>query len=363
MKRSAKIEPVVGPAPTLGGPVEELVVERASASPIAKLSNSVKRQRVRLSSAAPVRARLSDLQLWFTTVIMHPKSEQAGVNAAAKAGQLGIHSATELERIVTAGPQCSALERLQVYHYAYHARLIECLVDDFPSLGYVLGEKGFEKLARAVIQRCPSLSPDLNRYGARLLTYLESTPSACPDRLFVLDLARIEWAMVEVLHAQAAPVLSAEALQKIPTEQWGELYFTQSATAQLVRGDYPANAFLQAFREDRLPKIPQRQTSATAVYRQGFAVWRMDLTPPMAAILEALWAGAPLATALATLEHTTTPSQLPTIANQVMVWFREWVKGGLFASCSLNLPPVKVRRRQQPRVANKRIPQQIIPRR
>jgi hypothetical protein len=209
------------------------------------------------------------------------------------------------------------------------------LVDDFPSLVYALGETGFDKLARAVVHHCPSQTPDLNNYGARLITYLENTSGACPHQPFIIDLARLEWAMVTVLHAQAAPVLSVTELQKIPHEQWGSVVFTPSATACVLHFSYPVNAFLQAFREDRAPVVPKPATTATAVYRQGYSVWRMDLSKPMAAILDALWAGKSLAVALETLSHTTAATEQLAMINQVMTWFSEWVQGGLFARCSL----------------------------
>lgn len=321
-----------GPTPNQGGPVEELVVERASASPIAA---PVRRRRSaavsRRVAGKAVTGPLRDLQAWFAAVITHPLSEGAGVAAAARRRLLRVSSAKDLERIVVSG-HMPALERLHVYHYAYHARLIECLIDDFPAVQYAIGEHAFDRLARKVILVHPSQGPNLNVYGRSLLTYVDERPRACPHRVFVRELAALEWAMVEVLHAQAAPVLSIAALQAIPPERWGGIRFKPSQTARVLHFTHPVNAFLQAYREKRKPRMPRTELSATAVYRRGYTVWRMDLTAPMAAILDRLFAGDRLDTALQTLVHTTTPATQATVAKQVMNWFREWVEGGFFAA-------------------------------
>ncbi len=316
------------PAPEAGGLAETPIVERASASP--GLAPAARARRGSAAAAQePLAVPLRAAQEWFAGVVTHPRSVAAGVAAASPA--LGL-DARALTRLVTDGPQLAAADRLAVYHYAYHARLIDCLVDDYPALQYAMGRARFEALAREVIQHRPSRGPNLNFYGRNLIAWCGERPGRWPLRAFATDLARLEWAMVEVLHAAAAPVLRPEALAAIPMERWGAVRLRSSATVQVLRFAHPVNRFLQEWREDQAPSIPAAAPSATAVYRRGFALWRMDLTQPMAAILEALFAGRPLGEALATLEATTAPDQLEAVAGKVMVWFREWVEGGFFAA-------------------------------
>jgi hypothetical protein len=265
-------------------------------------------------------------------VISDPRSVRAGIAAAARRGALGVRSPAGLERIVTAGPELSAAERLGIYHYAYHARLVDCLADDYPALVTALGQRGFARLARKVIAAHPSDGPNLNFYGRHLVTYLRRHADACRQRGFILDLARLEWAMVEVLHAQAAPVFSVAALQAIPAERWARMRLRPSATVRVLRFRHPANAYLQAEREDRHPRIPRPAASATAIYRRGFRVWRMDLTPPMAGLLDALFAGRPLERALATVARQRRGEPQDQVLADVMRWFSGWVDGGFFAS-------------------------------
>lgn len=320
-----------GPAPIEGGPAELMDVERASASP--QLA-SVRRARVRRRAAvgAPVKGPLREVQSWFGAVISDPRSVQAGIAAAARRGRLGVRSPDGLERIVTAGPELSAAERLNIYHYAYHARLVDCLADDYPALVTALGQRGFERLARKVIAAHPSDGPNLNFYGRHLVTYLRRHPKACARRAFALDLAILEWAMVEVLHAQAAPVFSVAALQAIPAERWARMRLHASATVRILRFRHPVNAYLQAERDERHPRIPRAAPSATAVYRRGFRIWRMELTPAMADLLDALFAGRPLERALMAVARQRRDEPQQQVLADVMRWFSSWVDGGFFAS-------------------------------
>jgi hypothetical protein len=106
-----------------------------------------------------------------------------------------------------------------------------------------------------------------------------------------------------------------------------------SESLHLVRGEYDVNGYYQAFRNDEAPEMSlERAPSAVAVYRIGFALWRMNLTPAMAGLLEALMKGATLEEALAGVgEAVSTPDELAEAERQVMGWFRAWVTSGFFA--------------------------------
>ena len=105
-----------------------------------------------------------------------------------------------------------------------------------------------------------------------------------------------------------------------------------SATVRILRFRHPVNAYLQAEREVRHPRIPRAAPSATAVYRRGFRIWRMDLTPAMADLLAALFAGRPLERALMAVARRRRDEPQQQVLADVMRWFSSWVDGGFFAS-------------------------------
>ncbi|MBA2482152.1 MAG: putative DNA-binding domain-containing protein [Planctomycetes bacterium] len=319
------------PMPLVGGPTEAFGAERASATPAATPQRRRRARRALPARKAPDPAAvdvgqlpLSALQRWFHGVITHP----AGIDAALVDARIAPPTwrSPSTGALIAETSGLGVEDRLGVYHFAYRARLLDCLADDFPALRHALGQSAFTGLCDEVIQQRPSRSPNLNRYGKHLVEHCCERDATALQR-FSADLARLEWAMTEVFHAAAAPTLSLDALRSIPLERWHTASFTQSATVTTLSFAYPVNAYLQAFREDRSPAITRARWSATAVYRQGYRIWRMDLTRPMSDLLERLFAGATLGTALESLPDGTD-------GPQVMRWFTEWVSGGFFATIS-----------------------------
>jgi hypothetical protein len=240
---------------------------------------------------------LREEQLWFARAVMD------GVDTDQADGRL------------TAGPKLGPRERLDVYRRGYEARLVECLADDYPVLQAALGDEPFEALCRAYVARYPSRAPNLNAYGCYMAKVCEG---------FASDLARLEWAIVEVIHEASGAPLTMEDLAAIPMEAWATARLIPARAVRLLTLDYPANDYFQAVRDGHAPPLPGPHPSATAVYRSGHSVWRMGLTPPMHRVLTALIGGEPLEAALGLAEEES-PERLT-------AWFREWVSSGLFVS-------------------------------
>ena len=268
---------------------------------------------------------LRDVQVWTVGAI-------SGVGADA--------DDQAVTRYVTAGPRLSAAERFDIYRSGYHARLLECLLDDYPVLAAMLDRDGdgqFAALCRAYVDRHPSASPNLNGFGRHMASFcrevaLEAFPGFAAVGPFASDLAALEWALVEVLHAETAPPLDIAALQALPPESWASARFIASDALRLLRFAYPVNAVFIANRIDEIvPEVPAPSPNAVAVYRKDMQLWRMDLTPAMLGVLEPLVAGKSLGEALETVEaECTDPDVLAQTGANLMVWFREWVDAGFF---------------------------------
>ncbi len=295
------------PSPTEGGAAELLETERASATPTPPCACKPRRRK---APPPPRSLPLRDAQTWFFQAIAYPNARLEG--------------SASIEEILTSTPTLDASSRLGVYRFAYRSRLIEALADDFPALRHALGGDRFEALADKVVHRFPSRGPNLNAYGHAVVRYLEGKWGRIAGRSFLRDLARLEWALVEVVHAAVPPRLSPTALRAIPVESWPDLRFRGSPSLRLLTSRWPVNRYLQAFRQGEAPPIPSAERSATLVYRQGFTVWRMDLSPLTHRLLTDLLQGISLGTALAAVEGRAG-------SEQVMRWFEAWVSGGVFA--------------------------------
>jgi hypothetical protein len=272
----------------------------------------------------PLSLPLAALQEWFAAAVLHPGGIGASLreSAATRDARLGED---DVERLVLPSPALSGAERVQIYRQAYRARLVECLADDYPAVQHALGEDAFETLCRAYIDGHPSQSPSLNFYGRGFAAFLQA--SSHPLASFAADLSALEWALVEVLHAASAERLSSEALSAVPVSSWAFARFVPSATVRLLELAYPANGFFQAFRQGETPSVPEPAWSATAVFREGPTLWRMDLSRPMHALLRALFAGRALGDAVEGL----VAEQGEQEASEIMSWFQNWVKHGFFA--------------------------------
>ncbi len=290
--------------------------ERASATPTRESAEHAAKH-----GAAPAWAAgsldLRKQQEWFAAIVSTPETEAAPVDALSAA------------RLVKPSRTLSSLERLEIYRRGYHARLIECLADDYPVLQFALGEDAFEALCRKYIARHPSTGPSLNYFGRHMsaLCKSENLPGFCAD------LATLEWAVVIGIHAPTAPALGFEDLSQVPPERWPGARFGANPSLSILRFEYAVNAYLQSFRNgDAVVAPPAAQRSVVAVYRTGKAVWRLELDPALVTLVEALAAGATLEAGLGQVQTLLADRTEAEAAALVSTCFRHAVSSGLFST-------------------------------
>lgn len=214
--------------------------------------------------------------------------------------------------------QLTAEQRLAIYRDSYVSRLVACLIDDYPRVHEALGDARFHELAGRFIARHPSQSFSLNAFGAGFAGWL-SRARVLKHRLFFRDLARVEWAMVEAVHAPEEPSLRPESIASAP--RFESLVLSPKSSLRILDLDYPIDAYLLAWAADRRPRVPRARRSALAVGRTGLEVWRIPLDLEMANVLRRLIGGRSIAAALA--GTTASPALIQT-------WFGAWMRHGFF---------------------------------
>jgi hypothetical protein len=113
---------------------------------------------------------------------------------------------------------------------------------------------------------------------------------------------------------------------------------TPSESLRLLRFEYPVNAHFQACRANGvvLPP-PAASPCATAVYRRGVELWRMDLTQAMTRVLGALVRGEQLGHALQQIGvDERDPQAIAEAERSVMVWFQTWVASSFFSAVAID---------------------------
>lgn len=267
---------------------------------------------------------LSERQRWLFERITEPAAAflaSAGLEAHVSGGALSAH------------------ERIGVYRHGYVARLVECLEDDYPALQHALGPQPFAALCRDFIQRHPPRSPSLNYYGSPLAGYCATRGERWAR--FAAELAALEWALVEAIHASEGERLDSGTLAQLSVEDWSRARLVPSPTLRLLDTRYPVGSYYQSFREGEAPaeRLPEQERSALAVCRRGADVWRIRLEPSLLPLLASLVAGVPLLTALAGAEAAA--QELAGGSAEVLQRaFQDWVACGMFSAVALDAAAV-----------------------
>jgi Putative DNA-binding domain len=278
----------------------------------------VSRQATELATAT---RSLAELQTVFFQAITTPQAAPLHLDERAAAA------------LLTASATLTARERLELYRDGYHARLIECLADDYPALQHALGEAEFESLCRDYIVARPSLGPNLNVYGRHMPEFCRSY--AHVDSAFLSELAALEWAIARAVHAAGGAALQPADLADVAPDVWPHVKLIVNPALAVLTGQYPVNAYFQAWRAGESPAIPAPSPSVVAVYRTGRSVWRLPLNSGMAQLLALLAAGKPLADATLTVTAQLTLDGETEAVNLVTRWFSTAVSSGLFSGLEL----------------------------
>lgn len=165
---------------------------------------------------------------------------------------------------------------LRIYQQAYEARLTSALRDNFGVLPLVMGDDGFDALARGYIAAHPSRRPSIRWFGDRLAGFMDGHDELVPHPAFA-DLARMEWALRAAFDgADAVPIAAAE-LAAQPGEDWPALVFALHPSLQVIELQWavePVWRAMQGFDPagDAEPELPEPEA-----HRHRLAVWRNGL--------------------------------------------------------------------------------------
>lgn len=277
-----------------------------------------------MSARDPGVAALARVQGWLQAAISDPGVELRGDHEPASS-------------VVRASSRMDPAQRVGVYRGAYAARLLECLADDYPALRALLGRAGFAGLCRRYVAAFPPRSPSLNGYGANLPEFSarEATAEAqaagarlpgCTPAL-LSDLAVLEWAHVELIHAPEPPALTLADVTARQSE-FAAAALVPKPALRLLRLEHRVHALFAALRTGQpgaLPAAPA-QPSFVLVQRSGWELVSDELAADEGALLARVLAGQALGAALAAA------AELGTNESEVATWFQRWLQAGLFCA-------------------------------
>ena len=241
----------------------------------------------------------------------------------------------------------TSFERLEIYNRQYWFRLLSSMIEDFPGLRAVLGDKRFEAMSKAYLVDCPSRSFTLRNLGARLETWLRKHPKwAGPKQSLAIDIVRLEWADIEVFDGKAEPALRAEDLNadagpklRLKLQPYIRLLDLKYPVDDLLLDvrkededtDFASNAFQERHKRKRVQAVAKLKPANIflAVHRMDDSVYFRRIEREEFAILSAVREGKPLGQAM---DAAFRKSALPAgqRADSVRQWFLTWSALGWF---------------------------------
>ena len=288
--------------------------------------------------------RLVALQRTMARAVMQPLTASERMQKTAPDGKSMRAYAS---RFIKPNERLTSFERLEIYNRQYWFRVLSSMIEDFPGLRAVLGDRRFEAMCKAYLVDCPSRSFTLRNLGSRLEAWLRKHPNwAGAKQALAVDIARLEWADIEAFDGKAEPALRPEDLH---AEAGAKLRLKLQPYLRLLDLKYPvddlllevrkededtdfaSNAFQERHKRKRVQAVAKLKPAKIflAVHRVDDSVYFRRIEREEFIILSALRDGKALGKAI---EVAFRKSRVPSEerAASVQQWFQNWAALGWF---------------------------------
>ena len=295
-------------------------------------------------------SNLLELQRRVAAVVMQPLTSQDGMRRKTREGR---SMKAEAEVLIKPNRVLSSFERLEIYNRQYWFRVLSCFAEDFPGLRSIIGSGKFERLMRAYLTDCPSLSFTLRNLGSRLEAWLRSNPQwIVPRETLALDMVRLEWAHIEAFDGGYEPTLTLADIESAGLE----LPIALQPYIRLLELTYPVDDLLIEVHDEEVNSDTSSNAARTrqlrnrvrryaqpdperiylAVHRMEDSVYYKRLQLESFRMLSALGKEMTLEQALEiAFESSSMPEEERIIA--VQRWFANWAELGWFCRPTLRL--------------------------
>ena len=191
--------------------------------------------------------------------------------------------------------------RLAVYRNNHFYLLGRALAESFPVTQALLGRNNFDALARGYLCEHPPSSPVLSRWGDSFSEWLQGQP--LPQQIsWTAQMARFEWAWLQVSVTEVAAALSPEDIQRYSQEELLQCRFRLQPAGCLLHSSVPVRQIWRAHQagtnNPSLECIDMQQSEYILLMGQDDQVMHWSIDGALYALLMALQQGDTLAQAL-----------------------------------------------------------------
>lgn len=229
----------------------------------------------------------------------------------------------------TGSARLSPVEQLEIYRQQFWLRHTAALLEDFPGVAGIVGQRAWERLAEEYLQAHPPTSFTLRDLGAKLPEYIERSADWLDEQRLVGDMARLEWAYVEVFDAPEPTPLAPEKLAALDEAAWAEARLSLSPALRLLRVSYPVvelrKRLLTSTTDGEAVPIPAVEPRRLVVHRAGLVIRAEPLDQAPFALLEALAAGESLSRACEAAAAVSAEKE-DHVSASLSAWFEGWVR-------------------------------------
>jgi hypothetical protein len=223
----------------------------------------------------------------------------------------------------------SPVEQLEIYREQFWLRHTASLLEDFPGLSGILGQEAWERLVEGYLEKATLSSFSLRNLGEGLASYVDRCESL-PHRELCADMARLEWAYVEIFDAADSAPLDGAKLASIPEDAWPGARIVFSPAVEMLEVRYPVAELRRKLREatDEPVPIPEPKHQNLVLYRGADKnLFHTTVSDLAFRLIAALRSGTPLGKA-SELAAESVPSEASTLESDVGEWFLDWGRRG-----------------------------------
>lgn len=190
--------------------------------------------------------------------------------------------------------------RLSLYRGNVLAARQKALAAAYPVSAKIVGEEFFRALTRVYMQDHPSVSGDLNEFGAELAEFLRHFAGVA-ELPYLPDVAQLEWQVHRAHYAAEHAPLDLAQLMAVPPAQQVALQFTLRPDCALLYSLYPIERIWTIHQDDYQGKFEVEFDQGPyyiLVHRPQWRAQVQSLDAARYALLDALSRGLPLGGAL-----------------------------------------------------------------
>lgn len=175
--------------------------------------------------------------------------------------------------------------RLGVYRNTFASVLTNALRLSYPAVHRLVAAECFEGAARLFIDEQPPRCANLDDYGAGFPEFLARLPPVAA-LAYLSDVARLEWAVNRVLHAQDAEPLDVARLATLTEDEQARVRFAPHPGLDLVRADHPADAIWRAVLDENDAALASIDPASGPVW---LLVYRAETGVDVSRLSEGAW--------------------------------------------------------------------------